>query len=156
MNINEQTIHRFYTAFQERNYEVMQDCYADEAKFSDEAFQNLNASQVRAMWKMLCLRGKDLQLEFTDVKADDTRGSCQWTARYTFSKTGRRVENKIAASFVFKDGKIIDHVDSFDFYKWIKQAIGPVGMLLGWTGFFQNKVRATAMASLHDFIKSER
>jgi hypothetical protein len=133
----------------------MQDCYADNATFSDEAFQNLNSAQVKAMWEMLIKRGKDLQIRFQNVTADEKSGSCEWIANYTFSQTGRKVENHIKANFEFENGKIVKHIDSFDFYKWSSQALGLPGKLLGWTSFLRNKVRQTAMKSLADFMDSK-
>lgn len=155
MNENEKLINHFYNSFRNKDYEAMQNCYADKATFSDAVFQNLNASQVRAMWKMLILKGKDLELDFKNVSANEKQGSAEWIANYTFSKTGRKVENHIKAIFEFENGKIVKHIDSFDFYKWAKQALGLSGILLGWTSFLQNKVRQTAMKSLDDFMKSE-
>ncbi len=108
------------------------------------------------MWKMLILNGKDLELNFQNVSADEKSGSAEWIANYTFSKTGRKVENRIKANFEFENGKIISHKDSFDFYKWAKQALGISGLLLGWTSFLQNKVRQTAMKNLDDFMRSEK
>lgn len=156
MNDNEKLIHHFYNSFQQKDYAEMQKCYADNAVFSDEAFQNLNSAQVKAMWKMLCLRGKDLELKFSNVTADEKKGSAEWIANYTFSKTGRKVENHIKANFEFENGKIVKHIDKFDFYKWISQALGFSGVLLGWTSFMQNKVRQTAMKSLHDFMETDK
>jgi hypothetical protein len=54
------------------------------------------------------------------------------------------VINKIKANFVFENGKIKEHKDSFDFYKWAKQALGFKGLLLGWTSFLHNKVKQQA------------
>lgn len=156
MNNNEKLIHHFYNSFKNKDFAGMQNCYADKAIFSDAVFQNLNSEQVKAMWKMLILNGKDLELHFQNVSADEKTGSAEWIANYTFSKTGRKVENRIKASFEFENGKIIKHIDSFDFYKWAKQALGFSGLLLGWTSFLQNKVRQTAMKSLEDFMKSEK
>ena len=51
MNDNEKLIHHFYNSFKQKDYAEMQKCYADNATFSDEAFQNLNSAQVKAMWK---------------------------------------------------------------------------------------------------------
>src|SRR5688500_14161736 len=107
--------------------------YHPEAFFSDAVFTRLHGAEIGNMWRMLCERGKDLTLEFRDVKADDVRGSAHWDARYTFAATGRKVLNQIDAEFEFKDGKILRHKDSFDFWKWSSQALGPVGKLLGWT-----------------------
>ena len=155
MNDNEKLIHHFYNSFSRKDYKAMQDCYADNATFSDAVFQNLNSVQVKAMWEMLIKRGKDLELTFKNVSANEKTGSAEWIANYTFSQTGRKVENHIKANFEFENGKIIKHVDSFDFYKWSSQALGLPGKLLGWTSFLQNKVRQTAMKSLDDFMNSQ-
>lgn len=133
----------------------MQNCYADNATFSDAVFQNLNAAQVKAMWEMLITRGKDLELRFQNIEAGEKTGSAEWIANYTFSQTGNKVENHIKANFEFENGKIIKHVDDFDFYKWSGQALGISGKLLGWTSFLKNKVRNKAMKSLEDFINSK-
>lgn len=153
MNTNEQLITQFYTAFKEKDFKTMQECYADHAVFNDEAFVNLNASQVRAMWQMLITRGKDLVLTFDNVKADDTKGSVEWMATYTFSATKRRVVNHIKAQFTFENGKIVNHTDSFDFYRWASQALGMTGILLGWTSFMKKKVQKTAREGLENFMK---
>lgn len=100
------------------------------------------------MWAMLIARGKDLRLAVTDVTADDARGSATWEAWYTFSASGRPVHNVIRAAFEFRDGRIVRHVDRFDFWRWARQALGPTGLLLGWTPFLRAKVRATAAGSL--------
>lgn len=133
----------------------MQDCYTDNAIFSDAAFQNLNSAQVKAMWEMLIKRGKDLELRFQNVTADEKSGSAEWIANYTFSQTGNKVENYIKANFEFENGKIVKHIDSFDFYKWSSQALGLTGKLLGWTSFLQNKVQQKARKSLEEFMNSK-
>jgi ketosteroid isomerase-like protein len=155
MNDNEKLIRHFYESFKNKDFKSMQSCYADNATFSDAVFQNLNAAQVRAMWEMLITRGKDLELRFQNIKADEKTGSAEWIANYTFSQTGNKVENHIKANFEFENGKIVKHVDDFDFYKWSSQALGVSGKLLGWTSFLKNKVRQKAMKSLEDFINSK-
>ena len=105
MSTNEQVIHTFYRAFQQKDYVTMQQCYAENAIFNDEAFKNLNAAQVRAMWEMLLKRGKDLQLEYSNVQTDGDTGSAEWIATYTFSQTQRKVTNRIKANFAFENGK---------------------------------------------------
>ncbi|MBX7171650.1 MAG: nuclear transport factor 2 family protein [Pyrinomonadaceae bacterium] len=152
MNDNEKLIEHFYNSFAQTDYKAMQDCYADNATFSDAVFQNLNSAQVRAMWEMLITRGKDLQLRFQNVSADEKSGSCEWIANYTFSQTGKKVENHIKANFEFENGKIVKHIDDFDFYKWSSQALGITGTLLGWTSFLKSKVQQQAMKSLSDFM----
>jgi ketosteroid isomerase-like protein len=155
MDMNEQLISDFYSAFQARDGAKMSAFYDAEAVFSDAAFGTLHGKEIGAMWWMLCLRGKDLRIEFRDVKADATRGSVHWEAWYTFSSTGRKVHNVIDASFVFKDGRIIEHHDHFNFWRWASQALGLTGLLLGWTPFIQSKVRAQAKSGLTLFIQKE-
>ena len=130
----------------------MQECYANDAVFSDEVFVNLNATEVRAMWEMFCTRGKDMQISFSNVEADAHSGSAVWIASYTFSSTGRKVINAIKARFDLADGKIIRHTDSFSFYNWASQAIGPAGILLGWTPIVKSKVRREARKRLAEYI----
>lgn len=153
LTINEQLIRQFYTGFQNMDYKSMQACYADNAVFDDAVFSNLNATEVKAMWEMLCKRGKDFKLEFSDIKTDNNKGSANWVATYLFSSTGKKVTNKIHAEFEFENGKIIKHTDQFNFYKWAKQAFGLTGVLIGWTSFFKNKVRHTAKLNLLKFMQ---
>jgi hypothetical protein len=129
----------------------MNACYHAEAKFRDEVFK-LEGKEIGAMWHMLCLRGKDLVIEYEQVETSANTGSVNWKAMYTFNKTGRKVQNEIAASFIFRDGLIYNHSDDFDFWKWSTQALGVSGLMLGWSSLLRNKVRQQAMASLDAFI----
>ncbi len=38
MNINEEVMQKFYSAFAKLDYSVMQDCYTDDAVFNDPVF----------------------------------------------------------------------------------------------------------------------
>ena len=156
MNANEQLIHHFYTCFKNKDYKGMQSCYADEATFSDAVFKNLNADQVKAMWQMLIVKGKDLRLEFKDISAANNLANAHWDAYYTFSATGKKVVNRIDATFEIKNGKIIKHTDSFNFNTWAKQALGVTGLLLGWTSFLNKKVSTQAMKNLERFMKAAK
>lgn len=140
----------FYRAFQRRDGATMASCYTPDATFRDPVFE-LQGERVGAMWRMLCERGKDLRVEFSDVRADGDRGSAEWQAWYRFSKSGRPVHNVIHAEFRFRDGLICEHVDSFDFWRWSRQALGPAGLLLGWSGWLRNKVGGEAARSLAAF-----
>jgi len=150
---NAAVIDRFYEAFARRDAETMGACYTPDAHFSDPVFTDLRGDEVRAMWGMLCERGKDLEVVHSDVRADGDNGSAHWDADYTFSGTGRKVHNSIDASLRFENGLIADHQDSFDLYGWTRQALGPVGLLLGWTPMIQNKVRSGARESLDEYMK---
>jgi hypothetical protein len=79
-------------------------------------------------------------------------GRAHWDARYTFSKTGRSVLNRIDASFMFKGGKIVRHVDRFPFWRWSRQALGATGLVLGWTPIVRRAVRREAALQLDAWL----
>jgi ketosteroid isomerase-like protein len=149
---NKQLIEKFYTAFQEKDAAGMTSCYHPEIVFTDPVFGTLNATRVNGMWNMLCKAGKDLTITFSGVEADDNTGKAHWEAFYTFSQTGKKVHNKIDASFKFKDGLIIEHTDNFNLRKWASQALGFKGMLLGGTSFFKNKLQDQTNRKLNKFL----
>ena len=130
----------------------MAECYHPEAKFKDEAFDLKGSKQIGSMWRMLIERGTDLRIEFSNVQANDSSGRASWEAWYTFSSTGNKVHNIINANFTFKENKIFNHRDSFNFHRWASQSLGITGKLLGWTGFLHQKVRTTAMSGLENYM----
>lgn len=147
-----ETLHRFYRAFQAKDGDAMAAVYADDATFSDPVFTDLKGPEVGGMWKMLCKRGKDLRVEYEVLSADEGRGEARWEAWYTFSATGRKVHNTVRSAFTFRDGQVAAQVDDFDLYAWTRMALGPMGLLLGWSPLVQNKVRRTARSGLEAFL----
>ncbi|MBL8682464.1 MAG: nuclear transport factor 2 family protein [Myxococcales bacterium] len=152
MHPNEQMIRDFYECFSKRDAAGMVKHYAPDVTFTDSAFVGLRGAEARGMWRMLCERGADLRVEYRDVSADDKTGKAHWDAYYTFSKTGRKVINRIDASFRFENGKIIEHRDSFDFWVWSRQALGLPGYLLGW-GPLQGVVQKNAKKELLRYLE---
>ncbi len=149
---NQEIITLFYQAFARHDTETMASLYHDDIEFTDPAFGTLKGEEARNMWRMLIERAKGgLVVKFSDVAASETSGSARWTADYLFSTTGRQVHNEITAKFVFHEGKIIRHADSFSFWTWSRQALGLPGLLLGWTPFLKNKVRTQARRGLTRF-----
>lgn len=154
MNYNEELIRKFYTAFQKLDYETMKNCYSDDPSFLDPAFGLLEGEAVGAMWHMLCTNARNFSLEFSDIRLlDEEYCVCNWTARYTFSQTGRRVVNNVKAHMRIQDGKITGHSDQFDIWKWSRQALGLPGYLLGWSGLLRRKIRKNARSTLIKFMK---
>lgn len=152
MNPNQQIIEEFYAGFASHNAETMVSCYHSEIQFHDPAFGTLKGKDVSDMWHMLIEKSKgNIEIEFSDVQADAISGSAKWTATYNFSKTNRKVVNKIHAEFKFKDGLIFRHSDDFDIWKWSSQALGITGLLFGWTGFLHKKINQQALQSLRNY-----
>ena len=146
---NEALIARFYAAFAARDGSAMAAAYGPDARFEDPVFGRLIGAEAGAMWRMLTSRpGSDLRIELPEHEAGDTSGTAHWIARYTFARTGRPVVNDIHARFRFRNGLVIEHVDRFSFWRWSRQAFGPVGLLAGWTPFFRTAVRRKAKADL--------
>jgi hypothetical protein len=150
---NSTLLDRFYRALQQRDGTTMAACYHADATFRDPVFE-LRGTRIGAMWKMLTQRGADLRVEFGNVVTDADAGSADCEAWYTFSATGRRVHNVIHSDFRFADGLILAQVDAFDFWRWSRQALGPAGLLLGWSPLLRRKVQAQATKALERYLSS--
>jgi len=148
---NDELIQRFYAAFARHDGGEMAACYAPGARFSDPVFTDLRDEEPGAMWRMLTGRAENLEVKLAEHEAGDERGSAHWLADYTFS-TGRKVHNDIRAEFRFEHGLIAEHRDSFSFYAWARQALGPAGLALGWTPMLRARVQREARAGLDEFL----
>lgn len=145
----------FYAALGQRDAAAMNACYAPDATFTDPVFGRLDAAAAAAMWRMLCARGKDLRVVAINIEADERRGSAHWTATYSYGPTQRRVINEIDASFVFRHGLIVEHVDRFSLRRWAKQALGLSGHVLGFTPLLAPLVRKQAASALSAWRRRE-
>ena len=155
MHPNVALIEKLYSCFNALDGDGMAQCYHEDIVFSDPVFPKLQGSEVGAMWKMLCSQAQGFELVFGEIKADDETGRVNWEAKYRFSLTNREVHNKINASFRFKDGKIIQHCDHFNFWKWSGMALGPAGLILGWSPLVKKKVQWQAAKKLEKFMNKD-
>lgn len=156
MHPNEEVITRFYTAFQRLDHKGMNACYSDDIIFSDPVFLLLRGQEVKYMWEMLCTKAKDFTLTFGEIEIlDEEYATCRWTAKYTFSKTGRPVVNNIKAFMKLTDGLITEHSDAFRLSTWIGQALGWKGKMFGWMGWMKRKVQRSARGNLKNYIEQQ-
>lgn len=151
---------RFYAAFATLDARTMQSCYAPDARFQDPVFALQGREEIGTMWMMLCEtirnRGQAVfRLEARDIEAMEDRGSAHWEARYRFGAAGRMVHNVVEARFTFEDGLIATHEDDFDFWRWARQALGPTGLALGWSGYLHDKVKRESNAKLARRLQRE-
>lgn len=151
---NRALIERFYTAFGQLDGQAMTACYAPDATFEDPAFGELRGPDIGSMWRMLTGRATDLTVELPSHDADESTGSANWIASYTFS-TGKHVVNDIQARFRFSEGLITDHRDSFDFRRWARQALGPMGLLVATIPPLRSQARKKALAQLAEYKAEE-
>ena len=154
--VNDALVDRFYAAFDRCDGATMAACYAPDARFSDPVFGELRGAEPGAMWRMLTGQAKSLRIELLERETDERAGSARWRAHYVFSQTGRPVVNDVRARFLFAGGGLIaEHDDEFSFHRWARQALGPPGLLLGWTPLLRRKVSQRARAGLDAFIARE-
>ena len=155
MHPNTQLVQKFYTSFQSLDAAGMIACYHPNIVFTDPVFGRLDGDKAKAMWEMLCGRATDLQITFEVLKVDDQSAAAPWDAWYSFGKARRNVHNIIEAEFVIREGLIAVHTDQFDLYRWSRMALGPMGVLLGWTPFVQAGVRKNALEGLGKFLEKK-
>ena len=138
----------FYQAFNNRDAERMIECYHPDIHFKDPVFGDLYGEEARQMWRMLLSRPENIhQIILHQV----TENTAQWEAHYIYGQEKRKVINHITARFIIEDGLIRQHIDHFDLWRWSWQALGPAGLLLGWTSFLKDKIRARARRSLKKY-----
>ena len=151
MHSHETVIRAFYDAFARRDAEGMVRGYHPDVFFTDPVFPSLRGTEAGDMWRMLVGRAKDLEVTLDEASADDDGGRARWTARYTFTRTGRKVVNRVESMFAFRDGLIVRHYDHFSLWRWAAQAFGPLGRIAGWSLPFKWKVRKDAARALERF-----
>ncbi len=153
MHPNAQLVEQFYAHFQAHDANGMTACYHPDVTFADPVFGQLRGPEAASMWHMLCARGQDLVLTVSNVQADTLAGVAHWEAQYTFGKARRRVHNVVDAAFEFREGLIHQHTDTFDLWKWSRMALGPAGLLLGWTPMLQRSIRNRAYRDLKAYMQ---
>jgi ketosteroid isomerase-like protein len=128
---NAKLIRDLYEALDRHDGDAMAKLYEPDGRFHDPAFGELTGAEAGEMWRMLTGRADDLRVDLAEHSAQGDTGSARWIARYTFTRTGRPVVNDVHARFRFHDGRIAEHEDSFSFWGWARQALGPAGLVLG-------------------------
>lgn len=153
---NKQVVEKFYEAFSRKDAATMNSCYADDIVFSDPVFGMLQGNEVRHMWEMLCSGSRNFSLEFNNItEIDEEYITCNWTATYEFSATGRKVVNKVKAFMRINNGSITEHSDAFRLSTWMTQAFGLKGYLFGWTNFMKRAVQKRARKNLDKFMNDK-
>lgn len=136
----------FYDALARRDAATMAAAYAPDAAFSDPVFR-LRGAEIGRMWQSLLGRAREFSVTWEIRRAEPDRGEVAWTARYLFG--GRRpVVNVIESDVRFRDGRIVEHTDRFDFPRWAAQALGPPGRIFGGFEWFRRSVARKARRGL--------
>jgi ketosteroid isomerase-like protein len=152
---NAELIRDLYDAMNRHDGEAMARLYEPDGRFSDPAFGELSGEEAGDMWRMLTARAEDLRVDLAEHESHGDVGSARWIARYTFTRTGRPVVNDVRAAFRFHDGRIAEHDDSFSFWGWARQALGPAGLVLG-LPVLSGLVQRRARQDLAEFREREK
>lgn len=150
---NKQTIICLYDALARRDGDAMGQLYHPDATFKDPVFGALSRSEVAQMWKMLCTRGKDLELKLVRAETSGDVGFAEWEAQYSYGKKRNKVHNRVRSEFVFREGLIVEQLDQFDIRKWTAMALGMPGRLFGWATLLHKTVQKGARRSLASFAR---
>ncbi len=153
---NNELIEKFYTSFSNGDAKGMIECYHENITFKDPAFGELKGEKAKKMWEMLLSKkNSTTQISFDNVETTKETGSVNWTAKYVYGEKNRKVINMITANFKFKEGKIIEHIDTFNLWKWTQQALGISGYILGWSSFMKNKIQKTTNKKLANYMNKK-
>jgi len=148
-------IEQFYHAFTQKDADAMVACYADNVVFTDPAFGTLEGDRAKAMWQMLNKdKNSNTKITYEVLEATENNGKVYWEAKYEFGPKKRKVHNKINATLVVENGKIVKHTDVFNSWKWAGMVLGVPGHLLGWTPFMKRKIKQTTNKALDKFIEA--
>ena len=143
----------FYAAFSNHNSSEMIKLYHDDVIFTDPAFGMLKGDRAKKMWEMLLANSKsELKIQYEILDTSNEHATVSWTAKYIFGPQRRLVENHVTARLKIKQGKIVEHHDTFNMWKWSSQALGLSGRLLGWTGFMKKKVQLKTNRALDKYM----
>lgn len=153
---NEETVYHFYKSLNEGNVDAMLSCYHPEIVFEDPIFGELHGERAMHMWRMLLKRpNSKLRIKVENVHQIRGMVMCLWTAKYEYGKNKRKVYNVVESQFMFKGSKVFEHRDSFHTYMWIKQALGMMGFLFGWSNWYQDLIKKQANRHLDSYIKKQ-
>lgn len=130
----EAVMKKFYEAFTAQRPKEFEQLYAPDVKFKDAVFAYSDRKGTMRMWKQILSNPKNtFRFEFDRVEGDVAYG--RWVADYKLGS--RPVHNELETRMVIRDGKIVEHEDSFSWNKWVKQALpggalfaNPVGHVL--------------------------
>lgn len=149
MNGNKVLIEKFYTCLQQSDSDGMLSCYSNDIVYYDPMYDLLRGHEVISMWELFLKSTKNFTLEYSNITdLGDNYYTCDWTASYIYSDTGKRVADIGKAHMKTENGFITEHSDARSLHKWSEQAIGITGKLFGWAGFFRRRIKNDARRAL--------
>jgi len=133
-----------YGFLHEHQHGFMAGLYHEQATFRDIAFDLQGQKRIHAMWHRIC--EGDIIVEIDSIEAVRETIIAHVVDRYTFTKTLRKVVNRITSQFRFCNGLIIEHHDTCNELDWARQAFGGIqGELAGRLGVLRRRAARKLM-----------
>lgn len=151
-----QALERFFDAMQRCDTEALRTSYHPALRFDDPLISTTSVGDrldwCGMLWSPRDADGQRIwQLELEEVRTRGALATARWNLRYRYTPTKRLIDQALHSHFSFDaDGRITTQRDSFDFWRWSRQAHGLLGLLLGWTPLMWDQAREQARASLED------
>lgn len=142
MHPHEELLRRLFHHLSAREAEGMRHCYHPEIFYTNPLVPRARGPQALEAWEAIFEELPDLRIALRQVQADADGGVAHWHAAYTFR--GRRVGHEVRSMFAFRRGLVCRHYDHFSLWRWLAQALGPAGLVLGWFGPFRWALRQRA------------
>lgn len=161
---NRAIVEKFLSCYQKHVYKDMQSCLADNVRFSDYAFDDIQGKKVMAMWHWFCVpyppRKQPIEVpEFTIVEETGDAVVAKYRVKYLYGRDEKPVDYFIKARFTLKNGKIVEQHDEFmsiTEFKFAKMAFGFPAALLALTPLLRIIVKKKAGEKLDQFIQEKR
>lgn len=154
---NKDVVEGFFNALSRLDYTGMNSLYAPHIIYSDPLFGILEGSDVMDRWTMTCKNAKDATLHFYNItELDHEYLTCEWDIKYYSGSQATTINQHVKSYMRVANGKIIEHSDAYKLSQWIGKAFGLKGKLLGWTGYFQRKVKQLYAKRLHNFTNAQK
>jgi hypothetical protein len=129
---------QFFSALSSLNAIAATEFYADGHSdlFKDPVFGLEDSAHAKAIWKLLIASSlsysqktgvEPLRIDVAGIQTnsqDENQVRVYWNATYTYSETGRYVENHLTSDLTIENGKITRQRDSFDYCRWTEMALG--------------------------------
>lgn len=106
--------------------------YLPDAVLDNPVIGHVAGDDIRHLWTTFLHRTREHRLEFTLTSVVGTKVLVDWTTQHEFFETGRPIALSGTSELTFADGHIKLHRDTFDWRKWLRQALGPSGLILSY------------------------
>jgi hypothetical protein len=157
---NAATVETFFRSYLKRDFVGMQACLDEAVRFSDYAFEDIQGSQVRAMWQWYCTRMPPIaMMGYKILREEGDQVIARYRIRYFFQldekSQPRTMDYVIGSTFTLAGGKILEQKDWFydlSEFEFAKRLVGLPKALLAYTPVLRKLIGKKMAERLADFM----